>query len=366
MTMTSPRKVVLIAIIFIVASAIYIWNISGEIPVKDLVSQVFSVSESQKSHRQPPATTESAISKTTPAEGQKSQVSSQKEPGENTNSTNLGFEELQKTLTLIDPKQLTVLLDDEEKFRMFVKNEAANKSVFAAAHANKVDQNEKNLLIARRGTDNILREIYLRQLIASKMPKDFPSEEQIKTYFDKNKDKFILEERLPVWQIFLPYTPDMSQKEIENVKKKAESIIVDINKNKIDFATAAIKYSKHLESKFNGGFMGMVKTSDLKPEFKKALMSLQPDTLTSPISTDDGVHILKHGSLIPAQELQLDDVHEQIRDLLIKEARKELRQAIFKQAAATYPVEIDDKKLGEWRQKFRADLFPDKSTDEQK
>ena len=364
--MTSPRKVVLIAIIFIVAGAIYIWNMSGGIPVKDLVSQVFSVSESQKSHRQPPATTESAISKTTPEEGQKSQVSSQKEPGENTNSTNLGFEELQKTLTLIDPKQLSVLLDDEEKFRMFVKNEAANKSVFAAAHANKVDQNEKNLLIARRGTDNILREIYLRQLIASKMPKDFPTDEQIKTYYEKNKDKFILEERIPVWQIYLPFSANMSQKEIENLKKKAESIINDINKNKMDFATAAIKFSSHQESKFNGGFMGMVKAGDLKPEIKKSLISLPPDTLTSPITTDDGLHILKHGNLIPAQELQLDDVREQIKTLLLKQARNELRQAIFKQAAETYPVTIDDNQLDEWRLKFRANLVPGETTDEQK
>ena len=362
--MTFLRKLILVVIIFSIAIAIYVWYLPGRISVTELLGQVNSGAESQKSHRQTPAETAvSANPDVTSQKGLEKQAPGKQGPGENPNSANLDFEELQNTLSLINPEQRKALLDDEEKFRIFVKNEAGNKSVFAAAHANKIDQNEKNLLIARRGADNILREIYLKQLIASKIPKDFPSEELITTYYEKNKDKFILEERIPVWQIFLPFPAEKSQKEIENLKKMAEAIITDINKNRMDFATAAIKFSKHQESKFNGGFMGMVKVSDMKPEIKKALMSLPPDTLSSPISTDEGLHILKRDSPIAQQELQLDDVREQIKTLLLKQAGNELRQAIFKQAAATYPVAVDDKRIDEWRLKLRANPAPEKNTE---
>lgn len=265
----------------------------------------------------------------------------------------LSLDEVQQVLALVDQGQRESLLDNEESFRNFVRNEAANKSVYAAAHTNKVDENERNLLIAQRGAENILREIYIKQIMASKMPPDFPTEEQIKSYYEKNKDKFVLGDRLPVWQIFLPIPQDTPKKEIELLKKQAESIISDLNKNKTDFATAAIKYSGHAESKFNGGFMGMVKVDEMKPEIHKTLMALAPDKISNPVTTEEGIHILKRGPLIAKQELQLEDVREQVKKFLVDQARKELRQAIYKQAAISYPVDIDDKRIEEWRLKLR-------------
>jgi Parvulin-like peptidyl-prolyl isomerase len=273
-------------------------------------------------------------------------------------SISFKLEELQKFLELVDEKQRKSLLEDEENFRNFVKNEAANKSVYAAARANRVDQNEKNLLIAQRGAENILREIYLRQLLASKIPADFPSDEQIKDYYEKNRDKFVLPERLPVWQIFLSVPEDMAQKDIELLKKKAESIVTDINKNKIEFAAAAIKYSEHAASKFNGGFMGVIKVSDIKPEIQPPLLALSPEKVSQPVISEEGIHILKRGAVITKQELKLEEVREEIKKSLKKQADIELRKAIYQQASKSYPVNIDDKLIEEWRLKIRTSQIP--------
>lgn len=271
------------------------------------------------------------------------------------------LDEVQQILALVDQNQSKTLLDNEESFRNFVRNEAVNKSVYAAVRANKIDENERNLLIAKRGAENILREIYVRQIIASQIPPDFPSEEQLKSYYEKNKDKFVLEDRLPVWQIFLPIIAGTPPKEIELLKKQAESIINDINKNKMDFAAAAFKYSGHQESKFNGGFMGVVKINEMKPEIQKTLMSLTPDKISNPVITEAGVHILKRGSLVAKQVLKLDDVRDQIKKLLIKQANNELRQAIYKQAAISYPVDVDDKRIEEWRLQLRTNQATEKT-----
>ena len=270
----------------------------------------------------------------------------------------LDFSEIQKIISVVDENQRKILLTDEEAFSNFVKNEATNKSLLSAAHANKVDQDERYRFIARRGSENIFREIYLKQLIASRTPEDYPSEEQIQSYYDQNKDKFVLEERVQVWQIFLPFKDASNVKETEIVKKQAESIINDLNKNTINFSAAAEKYSRPPAGKYNGGYMGLVKISELKPEIKEPLLKLAPDKTSAPIRTGEGIHILKRGNIIPRQELGYEEVKSQIGKLLATQFENQLKQAIFKQAGEIYPVDINDKIIEEWRLKLRTNFNP--------
>jgi len=293
-----------------------------------------------------------------PAQAPDKVQTADKKAGENI-PYKLDFSEVQKIISVVDENQRKVLLSDSEAFTNFVRNEARNKSVLSAAHANKVDQNERNQFIARRGTENIYREIYLKQLIASKTPEDFPAEEQMKSFYDQNKDRFMLEERVQVWQIFLPYKDASDVKEMELVKKQAETIITDLNKNTINFSAAAEKYSRPPAGKYSGGYMGLVKTSELKPEIKDPLLKLAPDKISAPISTAEGVHILKRGSLIPPQELRYEEVKNRIKRQLITRFENQLRQAIFQQASETYPVDINEQLIEEWQLKLRTNFNPE-------
>ncbi len=276
-------------------------------------------------------------------------------------STTLDFEEVQRILAVVEEEQRKSLLADEKSFATFIKNEAANKSVLAAALANKVDQNPRHQYIMQRAVENITREIYLKQLLATKIPKDFPSEEQIRKYYDQNKDKFKLEERVHVWQIYLPFKDANDQKERELTKKQAETIINDITKNTLDFAEAAERYSNPPAGKYSGGYMGLVKVSELKPEIRQPLMNLGTDKISAPLQTADGVHILKRGTTVPAQHLRYDEVKDQIKRLLAREMQAQLTLAIFKQASETYLIDISDKNIEEWRLKLRTDTETEKS-----
>ena len=265
----------------------------------------------------------------------------------------LDLSDLQKTLSVLDENQRKKVLADEEVFKNFVKQEANNESVLIAARANKIESNEKTLVLAQRSVDNIVRELYLNQLLTSKIPADFPSDKQVQEYYDNNKDKFVIEERVHAWQIFLPISEDMSKKEIELLKKEAESITIDLKKKKTDFVSAANKYSKHEASRLSGGYMGLIKISEMKPEIKTAVKKLKQGEISKPIKTDDGIHILKRGAIVPKQEITLEQVRPKITELMIKQLRIQLRQAVFKQASVTYPVDLEDRKIEEWRLKLR-------------
>ena len=265
----------------------------------------------------------------------------------------LELSDLQKTLSVLDANQRKSVLADEKVFRAFVEKEADNVSVLIAARSNKVDQSEKTLIIAQRGVDNIVRELYLNQLLTSKIPADFPTDKQVQEYYDKNKDNFVIEERVHTWQIFLPIKEDMSVKDIELLKKKAESITNNLKKKKTDFVSAANEYSKHEASRLSGGYMGLIKISEFKPEIKAAIKKLKQGEISKPIKTDEGLHILKRGAIVPKQDITLEQVKPKITELMLKQLRIQIRQAVFKQASITYPVDLDDKNMEEWRLKLR-------------
>ena len=289
------------------------------------------------------------------ADKKASEAPKQDEPDPSTTlKARLELSDLQKTLSVLDENQRKQVLADEKVFSDFVKQEAGNASVLIAARANKVQESEKTLILAQRGVDNIVRELYLNQLLASKIPTDFPTDEQVQEYYDQNKEKFVIEERIHVWQIFLPISEGTSKKEIELLKKRAESITNDLNKKKTDFAAAANKHSMHEASRLSGGYMGLIKVSDLKPEIKDAIKTLKQGNISSPIKTDDGIHILKRGAIVPKQDVTLEQTKSKIKELLLKQLNIQIRQAVFKQASITYPIDdLEDNKIEEWRLKLR-------------
>lgn len=270
--------------------------------------------------------------------------------------TMLTFADIQKLFANLDANQRQAYLNNEETFNQYIRQEASNLSVLAAARVNQVDKDENTAYLMQRSADNILRESYLTRLIAEKIPADFPTPEQVQQYYESNKEGFVLDERLHVWQIFFQIKNDMDKKAVAALQTQADKILKDIKNNKIDFADAAMQYSEHGASKVNGGYMGLIKVSELKPELSKALLSLPEDKLSQPIKSDTGIHLLKRGAKIAKQPVNLNQVQAQIRELLFKQARIQLRQAIYEQASKTYPIDLKDNKVEEWRLRLRTNL----------
>jgi parvulin-like peptidyl-prolyl isomerase len=245
------------------------------------------------------------------------------------------------------------VLEDPVLFKQVIENEANNRSTVSAAVFNKVVQDRNVEFLMRRSAETILREAYLNRLVVSKLPKDFPSDEQVAEYYDSNKAQFVVPERVHVWQIFLKKLPEADAKEISALKKKAEKIISDIKKGKVDYSNIAIAQSEHEQSKAVGGYMGLLKTSNLLPEMKESILKLKEGELSKPVESETGIHVLKRGKILKAETLELSQVEQQIRQLLVNQANAQLRNAIFVQARKEYPQGISDKKLEEWRLRLK-------------
>jgi parvulin-like peptidyl-prolyl isomerase len=306
---------------------------------------------------------EDSASEAKQPESDSSKADAEKAAGENwakpatsAASTEVDLAFIKQLLANISPAQRDALLADEAAFNQFVQQEGANLSIIAAANANKLGEDSNTAFLMQRGADNILREIYLNKLIQLKLPKDFPSDAQVQEYFEKNRDKFVIAERMHVWQVFFPVNDDMDEKSVAELRKNAAAVAEDIRKGKIDFASAALKYSKHAPSNANGGYMGLINTADLKPGLKKELLALTEGKTSSVLTTDTGLHIVKRGGMVAERKLSLEESQAQIRTLLINQVGAQLRQAIFEQAAKTYPVDLPASKVEEWRLRLKTNL----------
>ena len=265
---------------------------------------------------------------------------------------------LQRILENVDPTQRAAVLADEATFKRFVQHETDATSLLQAAKANNLQKDPEVTFLMQRGSENILREIYLNRLVTSKIPAGFPSEEQMRQYFEQNKTKLVIPERVQAWQIFFPFEKNADAKAKAGVVQKADAVARDLAQNKITFAEAAQKYSGHEASRQRGGDMGLVSVADLKPEIKQALLALPEGQVSSPLKTEAGIHIVKRGPKTAAQPLEYDAIKDQIRPLMLKQANAQLRNAVVEQARKTYPVEVDEKKIEELRLRLRTDLAP--------
>jgi len=274
-----------------------------------------------------------------------------KDPG-----VELQYQDVQQILANIDVNRRKALLDKEDTFHQFIQQEEGNLSVLQAAKVNKVDQDQNTVFLMQIAADRVVRESYISKLMAEKFPADFPTDDQIKEFYEKNKDKFVLGERVHVWQIFLKIDEGMDKAAITSLEKKAADIATRIRQGKLDFTKAAFQFSENHPSRENGGDMGLIKVSELRPEISKPLLALKEGELSRPVRSDTGIHILKRGTVVPQQDVTLEQVRGQLVQALKKQAMAQFRKAIYEQAIKTYPIEIDDKKIEEWRLRLRTNL----------
>ncbi|MCG8325622.1 MAG: peptidylprolyl isomerase [Thiotrichales bacterium] len=268
----------------------------------------------------------------------------------------VSFDDIKLIIANLNQDQRDKLLSDEAAFSSFIRQQAANQSVLAAAYANRLEQEPLTRMLMQKTAQSTLREIYIKRLISKELPADFPNEEQARVFYENNSDKFGLPERVHLWQIFLPFDKDGDAKHRDAIKKQAVDLKKRIDGKKISFEQAATEHSRHIPSRHAGGYMGLIKLTDIKPEISTTVLELQEGKLSQPLLSDDGYHLIRRGTRIAASVLSFEQVRNRINQALRQEAEKRLRQAIYDQAGKTYDRRPDDKRIEEWRLKLRTNL----------
>lgn len=128
-------------------------------------------------------------------------------------------------------------------------------------------------------------------------------EADVKKAYEDNKEHYKLPETRTVRHILF------------ETKAEAEQAAASITTQQ-QFAEAANKLSQDPGNEgTKGGTLGTIKADDVVPAFRKAAFSLQPNTLSAPVQTPYGWHLVWVDEIQPAHNVP----YEEIRDAIAKD-----------------------------------------------
>lgn len=164
------------------------------------------------------------------------------------------------------------------------------------------------------------------------------TEEQLKAYFNANKDHFDRVE-VKVRHVVLRAGKGVSPAERAAAKEKLGAIRAEIAGGKLDFADAAKKHS-HCPSGPTGGDIGTIyrKGGLVDEAFAKAAFALKAGELSEVIETDFGYHILQVTERKPGTPTTYDKAATDVLDTYADDFRAELIAKLRKQGQVQITV----------------------------
>ena len=156
------------------------------------------------------------------------------------------------------------------------------------------------------------------------------SDAQVESYYNSHKDQYRTPERVQARHILIK-TTGKTPAEITQLKAKAEDLLKQI-KGGADFAKLAQTNSEDPGSAAKGGDLGWIVRGQMVKNFEDTVFSLKPKEISDVITTEYGFHIIQVMEREPARLRTLDEVKPEIIGNLRNQQVFDLMQNLAEQA----------------------------------
>ena len=159
-----------------------------------------------------------------------------------------------------------------------------------------------------------------------------PSEDELKTYYVDNMDRFTVPEARKVQMV------------VVKTREEAESIKAQIDKGEITMYQAAQQYSIDPNAKHTLGDMGWVSQGTGFAGLDEFTFNLEPEVVSSPVESPAGWHLVKVLDVVDAQFENIDD--PQTHQLVFRAYMKDrYNDYVVDQRKNHYDVAVYDEEL---------------------
>ncbi|TCU71563.1 peptidyl-prolyl cis-trans isomerase C [Tissierella praeacuta] len=171
--------------------------------------------------------------------------------------------------------QMTMQFQSPEGIKRVVDELVNQELIYLNALENELDKEEGFTKELERLKEGLLKQYALNNILSEVTV----TEGEILEFYNKNKENFKKPETVIASHIL-----------VDN-EDKAKDIINEIN-NGLSFEEAAQSYSS-CPSKERGGNLGEFTKGQMVPEFETAAFNMEVDTISEPVKTQFGYHIIK-------------------------------------------------------------------------
>lgn len=140
------------------------------------------------------------------------------------------------------------------------------------------------------------------------------SEEEVKTFYEKNKKELEQPERVRAHHILLTFPKDATEVQKEEVKEKILALKKRLDAGE-DFEAVA-RSDSSCPSKEKGGDLGFFSKGRMVPAFEEAVWSLDKGAVSGPVETRFGYHLIRKDEKKAAGTPPLEEVRAGITEVI--------------------------------------------------
>jgi parvulin-like peptidyl-prolyl isomerase len=227
----------------------------------------------------------------------------------------------------------------DKRFVLIIKN-AGSEEAF--------DRQLKSVGMTREELRTKMAEEASAQAVLERELKITVTDEAVKKFYDENPTKFEEPEMVRASHILLSTLDSTTRQPLSDEKKvakrkQAEDLLKRARAGE-DFAKLAGEFSEDPGSKEKGGEYTFPR-GQMVPEFESAAFSLNTNQISDIVTTQFGYHIIKLSEKIPARQVALAKVADDLKEGLKRQEMEKLLPDYMEKLKQDGKVEILDEKL---------------------
>jgi parvulin-like peptidyl-prolyl isomerase len=224
--------------------------------------------------------------------------------------------------------------ESEERYKAEVKRLGGEDQLASALQCNNMSPEQFRKSIFR----NLSIKRLLDKAVYSKIK---VKDDEIREYYESNKSRFRKPESIRISQILVKAPTEPGEEKWRHAEARALTIYQDASRG-ADFVRLARRHSDDPATASAGGDMGTIQKDGKKGIFDTTIFNMTPGSVTKPIRSRQGFHIVKVTSTTPSSPKSLEEVRQHITTRLRRGRSREMIASLIDDLRSKAEIEIID------------------------